>query len=389
MNVFKKYENYKTMMSEKKDIFNFLENMDNNKISNNFLSKIESVVMILPDIYPNLGGITSALRILASFQKHGCQVTVALNSNMNIETAKKHARECIPTFRGIVKKIDDCIADSYDICIATNWESAYAANKLSGYKVYFVQDYEPTFHPTDDFSLLAKNSYRLGYHIISLGKWNIEQIKKNIPDTVSKLDFVDFPYDRNEYYYQTRDYLAYKNKKEINIACYIKYTGRRIPYISEYILTKTKEMLEKRGYKVNIYYFGINKHIFFENGINLGKLTRQDLADLYIKMDFGMVASMSNISLVPYEMLASGLPVIEFKDGSYPYFLGEDTALLTDFNYKTLCTQILDVLQNPSKLVAMHERAKEKLAKFSWDETCNQFWNILQKTISEKNVDEE
>ena len=49
-----------------------------------------------------------------------------------------------------------------------------------------------------------------------------------------------------------------------------------------------------------------------------------------------MVASMSNISLVPYEMHASGLPVIEFGDGSYPFFFGQDTAILTKIGEKDI-----------------------------------------------------
>lgn len=381
MNLLKKYERYKTITSEKKRIFELMDNMDFSSVKNTPPKKIENVVMILPNIYPNLGGITSALRILTSFQKHGCQVTIALNGNMDIDTAKKNAKACMPEFDGTVKKVLDCISDRYDICIATNWETAYRAKQLQGYKVYFAQDYEPNFYETNDFSVLARDTYKFGYHVISLGSWNLDQIKMNVPGTSSKLDYVDFPYARNEYSFQHRDYLAYKDKKEIKIVCYIRFIGRRIPYICEYLLTKTKQVLEGKGYNVDISFFGIDKHNQFGCGKNLGKLTRKELADLYQNSDFGMLASMSNISLVPYEMLASGLPVIEFKEGSYPYFLGNDTALLTDFDYRSLSGQILEVLQDPSKLIAMHEKAEEKLEKLSWDKTCEQFWNILQRTI--------
>lgn len=381
MNLLDKYGRYKSINSEKKRIFKLMENMDFSSVENLPPKKINSIVMILPNIYPNLGGITSALRILTSFQKHGCRVTIALNGNMDVETARNNAIACIPEFNGAVKKISDCLTDQYDICIATNWQTAYSAKQLNGYKVYFVQDYEPDFYETNDFSVLARDTYKFGYHVISLGSWNLKQINLNIRDAYGKFDYIDFPYARDEYSLQTRDYYAYKNKKEIKIVCYIRFIGRRIPYICEYLLTKTKQVLEREGYQVDISFFGIDKHNHFGCGKNLGKLTRKELADLYRNSDFGMLASMSNISLVPYEMLASGLPVIEFKEGSYPYFLGDDTAILTDFNYHTLCNQILDVIQNPSKLVSMHEKAEKKLSKLSWDETCNQFWNIIQNTI--------
>lgn len=382
MDFLQRYENYKKTASDRTAIFDMMDTLEIRHYENVPPKKIKKIVMLLPNIYPQSGGITSALRIISSFQRYNCKAVIALIGDMNPDLAKANAVKCIPSFNGSVKKIDDCLSEQYDICIATSWKTAYFAKKLSGYKVYFVQDYEPYFYETSDFSCLAKNTYELGFHIISLGKWNLEKIKSNSSNNIKgKLDYIDFPYSRSEYTFECRDYLSYKNKKEINIACYIRHSGRRIPYICEYILIKTKNKLERQGYKVSIKYFGMNKLFRFESGENLGILSRQELAKLYKISDFGMVASMSNISLVPYEMLASGLTVIEFREGSYPYFLGEDTALLIDFDYHTLCNKILDVLENPSKLITMHEKAEEKLARLSWDKTCNQFWNILQKTI--------
>lgn len=381
MNIFKMYMQDKEIQNEKKRLFNLLDEFDFSNIENIPPKKINKIVMLLPNIFPSSGGVTSALRLLTSFQQHDCQITIALIENMNVETATKNAITCMPGFKGTVKRAEDCLIEQYDICISTNWETAYVAKKFKGYKVYFVQDYEPNFYETNDFSVLARDTYKFGYHVISLGKWNLNQIKMNVPDTQSKLDYVDFPYARNEYSFHTRDYMSYGRKKRIRIACYMRFTGRRIPYICEYILKNVRKELLQRGYEVDISYFGSGRHYKFEGGINLGILSRSELAELYLNSDFGMVASMSNISLVPYEMLASGLPLIEFKEGSYPYFLGEDTAILTDFNYKTLCNRILGVLQDPLKLVKMHEKAEEKLEKLSWDETCNQFWELLKKTI--------
>ena len=41
--------------------------------------------------------------------------------------------------------------------------------------------------------------------------------------------------------------------------------------------------------------------------------TIKDLADLYRESTIGMVFSTTNPSLVPYEMMACGLPVIDLK----------------------------------------------------------------------------
>lgn len=117
----------------------------------------------------------------------------------------------------------------------------------------------------------------------------------------------------------------------------------------------------------------LHKKNHFDEATNLGKLSRHELYELYQKCDFGMTASMSNISLVPYEMLATGLPLIEFRTGSYRFFLGEDTALLIDFDYKELADKIIEAVNSPEILKLMHQKAEEKLGQLSWKNTCEQF----------------
>ena len=100
-----------------------------------------------------------------------------------------------------------------------------------------------------------------------------------------------------------------------------------------------------------------------------------------------MVASMTNISLVPYEMIASGLPVIEFADGSYGTFLGEDTAILLEsFSSKELKNKMDNYINNIPKLNSLCEKAQNKIKKLSWDISAEQFKIILENiTIEDKN----
>lgn len=379
--MYKRYEEIKRMRTE---VFNLMDKFDFKSFQNTQLKNIENIVMLVPVVYPNLGGITSALRILNSLQSRGCNLTLAICSEtMKIEEAKNNVKLCMPSYNGKVKNIKECMNDTYDVCIATSWQTAYYAQKITGYKVYFVQDYEPEFYETNDFSVLAKNTYSFDYHIISLGEWNAEKIKMNCLNYSSKIDVVDFPYDPKEYNFDKRNYDDYRNKKEITVACYIRFIGRRIPYICEYLLSNAKSYMEKKGYKLNVLFFGIDKKNRFDGATNLGKLSREELFELYKKCDFGMTASMSNISLVPYEMLATGLPLIEFRNGSYKFFLGDDTALLIDFDYKELADKIIETVNSPEILEKMHQNVETKLQKLSWDNTCEQFWNILSN-VKEK-----
>ena len=51
------------------------------------------------------------------------------------------------------------------------------------------------------------------------------------------------------------------------------------------------------------------------------KVIKKQLHELYCECDFGMVASLTNISLVPYEMIAAGLSLLNLKMGHLIIFL--------------------------------------------------------------------
>ncbi|MFQ6793629.1 MAG: hypothetical protein ACLRT4_12710 [Thomasclavelia sp.] len=115
-----------------------------------------------------------------------------------------------------------------------------------------------------------------------------------------------------------------------------------------------------------------------KNGENLGILSKEELANLYENTDFGICGSMTNVSLVPYEMLAKGLPLIEFKEGTFQFFFPDNTAIITNFSYVDLYNKLIDVINNPSILELYQKNALDFLKNLSWEKTGKQFVNILK-----------
>ena len=107
-------------------------------------------------------------------------------------------------------------------------------------------------------------------------------------------------------------------------------------------------------------------------------LHKEELHKLYETADFGIVASMSNISLVPYEMLATGLPLIEFKDGTFEYFFKEESAILTSIDAKELYELMLEAILNPQILRNHHSNAKRYMEHLSWAKTGKQFADLME-----------
>ena len=76
--------------------------------------------------------------------------------------------------------------------------------------------------------------------------------------------------------------------------------------------------------------------------------------------------------------------MIEFADGSYPYFFGEDTALLTRVGEKDIADLLTDAIDDPQRLAGMTEKAVEKLKTLSWERTGKKFSSILKSLVKQK-----
>ena len=83
-------------------------------------------------------------------------------------------------------------------------------------------------------------------------------------------------------------------------------------------------------------------------------------------------------------MLATGLPVIEFEEGTFEYFFPENTAIITSFDYNNFYKKIKDAMNNPNKLKEININSMKYLSELSWEKTTDEFVAILNKIIKEK-----
>ena len=356
------------------------------------LKKIKTVTFLITRMVRFHGGQTSVLHLGTELEKQGIKVCYLSCKEQSLEEMELCATSNLDGFKGRLYAFNRYMAavergriKSPDVVVASSWDTVFFAKRFKeSYKAYFVQDYEPFFYPFGEEFLMCKNTYEQGLHMISLGEWNRRMIRKELEKDVT-VDTVSFPYDAEGYGLTDRDYSGYPEKKKIVLAVYLKYYGKRLPDLIPYMLMNTAEVLKQRGMDLEVLYFGEAKTFNPKGGRNLGQLSRERLKALYAKADFGMVASMSNISLVPFEMHASGLPVIEFEDGSYPDFFGKNTAILTKIGEKDITEKLLDVLNKPGKLKEMDSAAKDRLKDLSWERTGREFLEIL-KDRSEETV---
>ncbi|WOO38555.1 glycosyltransferase family 1 protein [Anaerocolumna sp. AGMB13020] len=364
--------------TEKRLVNYRIANYDVSVISNNKPEKIKRILFVVERMAKYSGGQTSMLRLGTELAKLGHEVGYVVYKPQSKSDMEEIAASNLTGYLGKMytnKQLEDIKSD---IVVATSWDTVAFAKRIPGYKMYFIQDYEPYFFSFGELFLMAKKTYEQGLHMVSLGAWNKEMIEKNC-QPVSPVDFVEFPYESAEYPHYKRDYDSYGKKKEIVVAVYLKYYGKRLPNITQHMLKQVKEKFLSDGIKLTLLYYGEDKSFRTEGGENLGMLTKKELLSLYRRADFGMVASMSNVSLVPYEMLATGLPLIEFEDGTFPYFFPEDSALLTSLDAEDLYVKLKESIKNPSLLKERDKNAVSCLSTLSWSKTAKQFEDILNR----------
>lgn len=367
-----------------------LKNYDNDIVANTKPDEIKSVLFVITRMVRFHGGQTSVLRLGTELAKAGYRVGYAVYKKQSKEEMQICASSNLTKFEGnlhdmteLGKMMSGALAIRYDAVVATSWDTVCFAKKLPAYKMYFVQDFEPYFYKFGELFMMASKTYEQGLHMVSLGSWNKMMIEKHC-SPVSELECVDFPYSASEYPFEKRSFKEYPHKKVLTLAVYLKYYGKRLPTLIQYMLIKLKEEFAEDGIELRVKYFGEAKSYKPKGGENLGMLTKQELLALYRKADFGLAFSYSNISLVTLEMMSSGLPVIELKEGSFTEYFSEECALLVSPAYKELYEKLKACIEEPDILEKRQQAVERELAPLSWEETGKQFAGILEKTAKKK-----
>lgn len=166
----------------------------------------------------------------------------------------------------------------------------------SNTKIWFIQDREELFQGVDkNTQKLVKNSYSK-YTNIAFGDYLFRHSKSQNDSTYLNHFGVN-----TDIYYETKD------TKQVDVCVFYMNYKKRMPKLLENVVM----FLAKKGLRVSV--FGHNFPTKHKNITALGTLTTEQLSALYQQSKIGICCSNSNISRVPYEMLACGVFVWEYE----------------------------------------------------------------------------
>lgn len=340
------------------------------------------IAYIVPNPIKGGGGHRNIFRAVKYLSDKGHDLSVYYtNSEYNAAEMKKLVSEWFYDMSKVEFIKYEGKMDYYDVGIATWWETAYILEEFKSHfrrHMYFVQDYEPYFYPLSSEYFLAENTYKKGYLHICSGPWCETLLKKKYG---AKAESFQFPIDRR--IYNTERMRVKQNK---NIVFFAKPEMSRRCY--KIGIDALKIFHDKRP-EVEIILYGSSQldeqSVPFKATVLKLLPTINDLAELYINADLGIVFSPTNPSLVPYEMMACGCPVVDLdvEFAQEKYGGSENLAFLVDPDSTLFAKKLIEIIDNDSLLDKKRKAAKEWVDKEFPDEEGmgNRVLDIIKKGI--------
>jgi len=338
-----------------------------------------SIAFIIPGMSKHSGGHTSILRLGTYLSEFGHEVFYVSYLPQKVSEMKSNAECNLKEYKGEILGPEGLTEFEYDVGVATYWLSAYYLWNMNNvkYKSYFIQDYEPDFYPRGDIKVFVENTYKMNYHMISLGVWNKTRIEREFG---VQIDGIVFPFEPKEYWLEDNWKQKFTEKDRIRIVVYLKNASKRGPVFLLMSLDELYKVAKNEGYEVEILFFGNSKWMRYPISIpykNLGRPPKDELRKLYKKSDLGIVFSYTNISLVPLEMMASGCPVVEVHEGSFSSFFNSNCAILVRSYPKDFVKKVMWYIKNPEERLKVAENAINNLKRRTWKEAAQQFNQLL------------
>jgi glycosyltransferase involved in cell wall biosynthesis len=251
-----------------------------------------------------------------------------------------------------------------DVVLATGWQTVHRCLLLEGAaaRAYLVQDHEPEFYATSAQRTWAEQTYTLGLHPICASPWLAQLLHERYGVEASAFDL-------------GVDHESYKplptHRREDLVLFYSRaVTPRRAVPLGLLAL----EELKRRRPDVEIAMFGEPRKILMPfKYLDLGVMGPEKLAHAYASAAVGLCLSMTNPSLVPTEMMACGLPVVDLDVPSMRATFGPQGPVeLAAFDPLAICDAIERLLDD---LMLRAERARagtELAAGRTWARAAEQ-----------------
>lgn len=278
------------------------------------------VAWVVPQFRKGSGGHSTLSHLVRGVERlgHTCSVWVLDEEGRHVGADDASLGELWRRFFGPLEaevRLGVGRWEGADVAVATGWQTVPRTLLLPGVtrRAYLVQDHEPDFYPASANREWASWTYRQGLHCIAASAWLAERLRR---DYGARADHFDLGVDHDVY-----RPLPVRRQERMVLFYARAVTARRAVPLGLLAL----EALHRRRPDVDLVLFGESRPIRtpFPHQ-SLGVLGPDELAQTYNAATVGLVLSLTNPSLIPTEMLACGLPVVDLASESMTATFGSD-----------------------------------------------------------------
>lgn len=337
--------------------------------------KFKTFIWFVPD-WSNVwgGGHYTLFRFANHFAKNGTNNIIYIYNNQRHSDSMQLQNE-------LIWAVPDCklkvIVDSkkLPICdgaIATTWQSAYSVKAFehAKNKFYFMQDYESYFYAFGTASMQANATYSFGFKGITGGTW-LKRCYESHGGTAVNYRFAA---DKKIFYpYDSKNLIREKVKK-------VFFYGRPSTERRCFALGLAALQLISNKYPdVEIVIAGLELDTAPPfPATMLGNLTLAATGDLYRTCDIGIAFSATNLSYLPVELMASGVPVISNNGEHIEWHCKNmENAYLCDPVPEAVLSAFDDLYNNKNLRYKLAKGGIDTMEDLTWDDQMQKIFEFV------------
>ncbi len=319
------------------------------------------------------GGHQNLFRFISYTEQAGHRCRIYLYSTIDKRTVaeiKEILKDSYAKTRASIEWLDGEMAPA-DAIFATGWETAYPVfnSILTCQRFYFVQDFEPYFYPVGSEYILAENTYRFNFYGTTAGGWLAKKLREDYRMEASHFDLGaegslykhTNQAKRKEIFFYARPVTA-RRGFELGIMALDLFHKKHPEYI-----------INLAGWDISDY------DIPFPHN-NLKTLSLDELPALYNRCAAALVMSLTNMSLLPLELLSCGvIPVV--NDGENNRLVSDNPFIAYTPNNPVALAEQLSQLVSRTELPKHAAQASKSASKQNWDDSGATFVKIVEEKL--------
>ena len=320
---------------------------------------------------PSSGGHQNLFRFIAFLEAAGHRCTVHIYSTNDPRTVSEVEMVLQKSYASTVAAIRRFDGDfrGADAVFATGWETAYpVARHLSNERaLYFVQDFEPFFYSTGSATALAENTYRMGFFGVTAGEWLAEKLSREYG-----METRSFSFAADKDFYTT----VTPSISEKGVFFYARpVTGRRAFELGILAL----EELHRRSPSTPIHLAGwdVSDLMIPFPHTDHGALNLEDLPGIYNLCDAALVLSLTNLSLLPMELMSCGVVPVMNSGPNTEMVCRNPNAIFSDLEPNALADALLLALESNTS-GSDRETIRESVDSRGWSSSGDEFVRAVQ-----------